>query len=101
MVEPPPWSIGPVPVAAGRMSIDFIGRSPHDVDLAAVRLPARYARSKMLVGVGDPAVVFFFKGVLRRIRVGIAPLPEGLDELLALLVGCRCRKACRSSGVMM
>ena len=41
----------------------------------------------MLVGVSDPAVVLFLEGVFRRIRIGIAPLPEGLDELLALFVG--------------
>ena len=43
----------------------------------------------MFVGISDAAVVLFFKSVLGRIGVGIAPLPELLDELLALFVRVR------------
>ena len=41
----------------------------------------------MLVGVGDAAVVFFLEGVFGGIGIGIAALPELLDELLAFFVG--------------
>ena len=41
----------------------------------------------MLVGVRNPPVVLFLKGVFRRIGIGIAPLPELLDELLPFFVG--------------
>ena len=40
----------------------------------------------MLVGIGDAAVVLFFKGVFRRILVWIPALPEGFDKLLARFV---------------
>jgi hypothetical protein len=41
----------------------------------------------MLVRVSDAPVVLFLVGVFGRIRIGIAPLPELLDELFALFVG--------------
>src|ERR1700685_2294324 len=41
----------------------------------------------MLIGVSDPAIVFFFERVLRRIRIRVAPQPELLDELFAFFVG--------------
>ncbi len=41
----------------------------------------------MLVGIGDAAVVFFLIGIIDRIGIGIAALPELLDEVLAFLVG--------------
>ena len=41
----------------------------------------------MLVGVGDALVVLFEILVDLGVRVWVAPAPEGLDELLALLVG--------------
>src|ERR1700677_1533712 len=41
----------------------------------------------MLIGVGDPAVMLFLKGVFRRLGVGIAALAKRLDELFPLLVG--------------
>ena len=40
----------------------------------------------MLVGVGDTAIVLFFELVFFGIRGGIAALPEGFDELVALFV---------------
>src|ERR1700690_1295418 len=43
----------------------------------------------MLVGVGDPSIILFFEGILSRIGVWIAPLPELLDELFALFVGLK------------
>lgn len=41
----------------------------------------------MFIGVSNPAVMLFLYRVVGRIRVGIAPLPELLDEFLALLIG--------------
>jgi hypothetical protein len=40
----------------------------------------------MLVGISDAPVVLFAELVLRRIRTGIAPLPELLDESVSFLV---------------
>ena len=40
----------------------------------------------MLVGVCDAPVVLFLEFVLHRVRRGIAALPEGLDEIVALFV---------------
>src|SRR4051794_3660624 len=40
----------------------------------------------MLVGIGDTLVVFFFEFVLFGIRRRIAALPEGFNEVVALLI---------------
>ena len=40
----------------------------------------------MLVGIGDTAVVLFLVGIIDGIGIGIAALPELLDEVLALLI---------------
>jgi hypothetical protein len=69
------------------MRFVFIRRAEGDVDPPAVGLPSRNAGGEALVGVGDAPVVLFFKLVFLRIRRRIAPQPELLDELLALLVG--------------
>ncbi len=68
------------------MGIDFIGRPKHDVHVAAVGLPSGDAGGEVLVGVGDAAVVFFLKLVFFGVGGGIAALPEGLNELVALFV---------------
>ena len=54
--------------------------------MAAIRLPARLAGGKVLVGVGDAPVVLLAELVLRRIRIGVAAQPELLDEGVALLI---------------
>ncbi len=79
----------PLVAAAGGMGFDFVGRAVSDVDAPAVGLPAGNARSVMLVGVSDAAVVLFLELVLDGIRGGIAAQPELLDELLALFIGLR------------
>ena len=48
------------------MRLDFVRRAEHDVDAAAVGLPARNAGGEMLVGVGDAPVVLFLEFVLYR-----------------------------------
>ena len=57
-------------------------RPEQDVEAAAVGAPAGPSgvAAVELVGVGDPGVVLLPVLVLRGGRVGIAPLPEGLDE---------------------
>ena len=77
----------PVTVLALGVAFERIRLAIHDVDAAAVGSPAWHTRRKMLVGVGDAAIVLFLYGVVDRIGVGIAPLPELLDKLLALFVG--------------
>jgi hypothetical protein len=82
--------------------INVVGLAPGDVDVAAIGLPAGLAGSKVLIGVGDAAVVLFAELVLRRIRIGVAAQPEVLDERLALLVvRLKLLKALRSSSEMM
>src|SRR5579864_9021447 len=68
------------------MCCSFIRRSPGYVNSTTVCFPAGNARSKMLVGICDATVMLFFKSVLWRIGIRIAPLPERLDELLALFI---------------
>ena len=84
--------LGPFVRASGRMRFDLVGRSPDDVDPAAICLPSGYSRSEMLVRVGDPAVMFLFEFVLRRVGRRIATQPELLDELLAFLVGLQAQE---------
>ena len=73
--------------AACGVGLDLIRRAPHDVNPAAIRSPPGNARGEPLIGVGDAAVVLFLEFVFDGVRGGIAPLPECLDELLALFVG--------------
>ncbi len=73
--------------ATGRVRFDFVGLAPNNVDAAAIRSPARYARSKMFVGIGDAAIVLFLEIVVGQIRIGAAAQPERFDKLLALFVG--------------
>src|SRR5712692_5068905 len=68
------------------MRFNFIRRAIHDVDLAAISLPAGNAGGEMLVGVRDATVVLVFKFVFCSIRGWIAALPESFDELLALFL---------------
>src|SRR6185503_19758752 len=73
--------------AARRVRLDLVGLAPGDVNPAAVRLPTGNTRSEMLVGIGDPLVVFLAIFVFIGIGIGIAPSPEFLDKALALVVG--------------
>src|SRR4051812_43390670 len=68
------------------MGFDFVGLAEDDVDTAAVGLPSRDASGEVLVGIGDALVVLFFVFVLFGVRRGIAALPEGFNEVIALLV---------------
>ena len=68
------------------------GATPHDVHAAAISLPSRNTRSIMLVGIGDAAIVLFFKLVVGQVRIGAAAQPELLDELFALFVGRELQK---------
>src|SRR5262249_41496507 len=79
--------------APGSMGFDFVRRAPKNIDVAAVGAPARYARREVLVRVGDPAVVFFFKAILIGFGIGIPEIKQGLDELVALFVGTKAQKS--------
>ena len=68
------------------MGINFVGRTKHDIDASAIGPPARLAGGKMLVGIGDAAVMFFLVLVLFGVGSGVATQPELLDELVALFV---------------
>ena len=68
------------------MRINFIRLAIDDVDAAAIGSPAGNARREVLVGVSDALVVLFLIFVLFGVRRGIAALPEGFDEVVALLV---------------
>src|SRR5437899_3865477 len=68
------------------MRFNFIGGAIHDVHPATVGPPSGNARRKMLIGIGDAAVVLFFIFVLFGVGRRIAAEPELLDELVALFV---------------
>src|SRR5207245_5353198 len=70
--------------AAASMGLNLIRRSEGDVHVPAISLPPVNACCKMLVGIGDPAVVFFLEFVVFTVRIRITTLPEGLDKLFAL-----------------
>src|ERR1700735_1375752 len=72
--------------------LNFIGRTPHDVDSSAVSFPTGYTRGEVLVRVCDSTIVLLFECVVGRIGVGITALPKLLDELLAFLVGSKVKK---------
>ena len=86
MVEPPPCS-GDDVGAAGGVRIDFVGRAPEDIDVAAIGFPAGDAGGVAVVGVGDAAVVLFARIVFGGVGSGIAAGPEILNERIALFVG--------------
>src|SRR6266481_2559366 len=72
--------------AAGGVGLDLIRGPKHDVSAAAVGLPPGDASRVVFVGIRDTPVVLFFKLVLFGVRRGIAALPEGFNELVALFV---------------
>src|SRR5882672_3952067 len=69
------------------MRIDFVGRTPDDVNVAAIAFPAGDAGGEMFVGVGDAAVVFFLEFVDGGGGVGIVVGKDNFDELFAFFVG--------------
>src|ERR1019366_1707900 len=77
---------GALVAAAGGMGVNLIRRPKHDVHPAAIGLPTGDAGRVVLVGIRDTPVVLFFKLVLFGVGRGIAALPEGLNELVALFV---------------
>ena len=68
------------------MRVDLVGLAVNDVDAAAIGSPAGHARREMLFGVGNALVVLFLIFVLFGVGRGVAALPEGFDEVVALLV---------------
>lgn len=75
------WRLRPFGVG-----LNLVRRTIDDEHVAAIGLPARGAGRcpKMLVGVGRPVVVLFFKLVGRGARSGIAVLPELLNKAVLL-----------------
>jgi hypothetical protein len=71
---------------AGWMRIDFVCRTIHDVHLSAIRAPARNPGGEMLIGIRDAPVMLFFEFVFYRVRGGVAPQPELLDELVPFFI---------------
>jgi len=69
------------------MRVDFVRRTPDDVDMAAIGLPSRDTGGEVFVGVGDAAVVLFLKFVDGGVGIGIVVLPEDFNELFAFFVG--------------
>ena len=68
------------------MGFNLVRRPKLDIHLAAVGFPARDSGGEVLVGVLDAPIVLFLELVLFGVRSGIAALPEGFDELVALFV---------------
>src|SRR5262249_29289967 len=68
-------------------AFDLIRWAAHNVHAAAIGLPARPAGAPIaFVGIGDPAIMFFFGLVFDRAWRRIAPEPELFDEFPPLLV---------------
>src|SRR4051812_14275174 len=68
------------------MGVDLVGSPVHDVHAAAIGLPSRNTGGKKLVCIGYTPIMLVLIFVVRRVGRGIAPLPESLDEFVALLV---------------
>ena len=77
---------GTLIITAGRVRFDLIRLSPNDVDASPIGAPAGNTGSEPLVGVCDAAIMLFLELIFDRVRSGVAALPEGLNELLALFV---------------
>src|SRR5690348_18452569 len=75
------------------MRFHLISGTVHDVNAAAVGLPAGNAGGKMLVGVGDAPVDLVLVRIVNAVGSGVAALPELLDELIALLVVAQLEKS--------
>src|ERR1051326_4452006 len=72
------------------MSLELVGRAERDVHVAAVRPPPRNGlRAESVVGVGDPAIMFFHVLIGRSSGRGVAAQPELLNELLAFVGGLK------------
>ena len=76
----------PLVAAAARVGVDAVRLAVGNIDVAAIRPPARLACRKMLVRIRDARVVLFAVLILRRVRIRIPPQPEVLDELVPLFV---------------
>ena len=76
----------PLVGTAGGVRLDLVGRAVHDIDPPAIGPPTLQAGRVLLIGVSDAPVIFFLELVLRVTGVGIAPLPEGLNELFPLII---------------
>src|SRR5712664_3399874 len=70
--------------AAGGVRLNLIGRTPNDVNVAAIRFPARDPGGEVFVGVGEAAVVLLPHWINGRFGVWIAVAPEDLLVLFAL-----------------
>src|SRR5208282_5900930 len=77
---------GALVAAARGVRLDLIRRPKHDVSPSTVGLPPGDAGREVLVGIRYAPIVLFFELVFFCVRRGIAALPEGFNELVALFV---------------
>ena len=82
----PAFFHGSLVSSARGMGLNLVRLAEHDVNPSAIRLPSRNAGRKMLVRVSNTRVVIFLVFVLFGVGSGVAPLPEGLDKLVAFLI---------------
>ena len=73
------------------MRFDVVRLAEFDVDATAIGQPARLAGTEMFIRILNALVVLIFVLVLFRVRIPIAVMPEGIDELCALFVGLKFR----------
>src|SRR6266851_8716984 len=66
------------------MGLDLIGWSIDDVNPPAISHPTWLAGCEMLIGIFNAAVVLVLEFVIFAVRIGVAAVPECLNELLTL-----------------
>jgi hypothetical protein len=58
-----------------------------NIDSPSIRLPSRNIAAEILAREHDAAVVLRLEFIIRGFRVGAAPVPKLLDELLSFFFG--------------
>jgi len=88
MVVPDLCRLRRVITAASQVSLDPLGWAVHNVDSAAVRLPAGESLREVHVRIRDAPIVLLFEFVLGGRGCRIAAHPESFYEAVAVFI-CR------------
>src|SRR5260221_5207086 len=66
------------------MGSDLTGAPKAKKNPAVIRHPPGHPRREVLIAILDASIVLVFELIIFAVRIRIAAVPEGLDELLAL-----------------